>query len=86
MRSNTGCTSLVAGDFDEILEERGIQKRKALSDITKSILAVKSINTIEITHVLPREGISNESKQGYIFGFLSHSSIDHKRTMKDVAP
>ena len=57
-------------------------------DITESILSVKSINTIEIAHFLPREDISNESKQGYIFRFpslLSHSSIDHKRTMKDVA-
>ena len=41
MRSNIDGATLVAGDFDEIQEERGIQKRKALSDITKSILAFK---------------------------------------------
>ena len=62
-----------------------VSRRVNLSyDITESILSVKSINKIEITHVLPREGISDESKQGYIFCFLSHSFIDLKRTMKDV--
>lgn len=90
MRSDTGGVAKLSRQFEEVLSPWDLGLKKShiygLSDIVASVLSIRSVNTIEIAQVLPRTVEQEESKQRYLWRFLSNPAIDPLRVMGGVMP
>ncbi len=90
MRSDKGGVAHLSKIFEGDLEERdtGLSRpqRIGLADIVASVLATRSVNTVELAHVLPREVGHEESKQRYLWRWFSDSGIDPLRVMQGLIP
>lgn len=58
-------------------------QREGLADIAASVLAARSVNTTELSTVLPRKVKDPESNFRYIHRWLSNDKIDPDRVMID---
>ena len=90
MRSSAGGVAKLSRQFEDVLStwDLGLTNPHlyGLSDIVASVLSIRSVNTTEIAQVLPRTVEKEESKQRYIWRFLSHPCIDPMRVMEGVVP
>lgn len=90
MRSDVGGVAKISRNFEEVLSgwDLGLSRPHllGLSDIVASILSLRSVNTIEIAQVLPRTVGKEESKQRYVWRFLSNNKIDPFRVMEGLGP
>lgn len=90
MRSDIGGVAKLSRQFEDVLSvwDLGLNKPhvSGLSDLVASLLSIRSVNTIEMAQVLPRKVQKEESKQRYIWRFLSHSRINPLRVMEGVIP
>jgi hypothetical protein len=90
MRSNIGGVAKLSRSFEDVLSGWNLGLNKphisGLSDIVASLLSIRSVNTIEMAQILPRDVEKEESKQRYIWRFLSHPRINPLRVMEGVIP
>jgi len=85
MRLETGGLRRVSRLIDRDLEFRDCclskPQRAGLADIAASVLACGSVNTSELSQVLPRKVKSLESNFRYIHRWLSNEKIDPRQVM-----
>jgi hypothetical protein len=88
MRDSTGGVAYLADQIDKELAARifclSIPQRRALSDISASILSCRSVNTTEISNILPRS-TDEESRYRYINRFLKNDLIMPTKVMASLA-
>lgn len=85
MRLKTGGVSRIARLIERDLEFRGCRlskpQREGLADIAASVLACRSVNTSELSMVLPRKVGNQESCFRYLHRWLSNDKIDPGKVM-----
>lgn len=85
MRLKTGGVSRIAKLIERDLEfrETGLSKpqQSGLADIAASVLSCRSVNTSELSAVLPRKVGDQESCFRYIHRWLSNEKIDPDKVM-----
>ena len=88
MRKIEGGVVHLANQIDEELWVRGLRvsvpQRRALSDISASILSCQSVNTTEIANILPRN-TDEESRYRYINRVLKNEHISSIDVMSPLA-
>ena len=72
-------------EADITSRKTGLSKpqREGLADIAASVLTCRSVNTTELSTVLPREVKDQGSCFRYIHRWLSNDKIDPQRIMRD---
>ena len=87
MRQKEGGVYQISKQIEKDLASRsnGLSKpqRIGLADIAASVLACGSVNTTELSSILPREVKDQESSFRYIHRWLSNDKIDPQSVMRD---
>jgi Transposase DDE domain len=90
MRNEYGGIRHLAAVIEEDLQDRdtGLSKpqRIGLADLAASAITCRSVNTSELSNVLPRKVKSNEERYRYINRWLANSKIDPIRVMRGFVP
>lgn len=90
MRNEYGGIRHLAAVIEEDLQDRetGLSKpqRIGLADLAASVITCRSVNTSELSNILPRKVKSNEERYRYINRWLGNSKIEPIRVIRGFVP